>query len=561
MKKITTAALFLMLTGTAFAQEGRVGINTTDPKTTFDVNGKIDGSGKLLTTDITGMQAPRLTRAELTAKGDVLYGADQKGALVYITDVTAGDALTQRINITAAGYYYFDGAVWQKMASASEADFTNDAWVNDAPNTMVKLGTLSDGTTARPAGREFVILDTGNVGIGTTAPNSNAILDLSATNKAILLPRLANKANISSPVNGMVIYDTGKHCYRGYANGAWVNITTCPATVTVASPTYQGTSVISTTGIGYNGENVPTASTITVQVTTDEPTAYNLSATHPGTGLVYSATGNFAAAGTYPVVLQNNGAAIPWATFGVLTMPLTGASNSINLVPRIDIKSIPASATAVVDVTYGTQKWMDRNLGARRVATAIDDVLSYGNHYQWGRPADGHEISVWDGATPTSGRGFHNATKLEDLATSVTPGHPNFILTNAKATSYDWLAKQADPDRWATANQGPCPAGYHVPTDAQWAIADAFNGGALVNGGATVGWDNNTETYNSALKLPSAGYRNRFNGLLNLQGSDGIYWSSTVSGSDARGLGFDSTAASTGNDNRAFGFTVRCLKD
>ena len=89
MKKITTAALFLMLTGTAFAQEGRVGINTTDPKTTFDVNGKIDGSGNLLTTDITGMQAPRLTRAELTAKGDVLYGADQKGALLYITDVTA----------------------------------------------------------------------------------------------------------------------------------------------------------------------------------------------------------------------------------------------------------------------------------------------------------------------------------------------------------------------------------------------------------------------------------------------------------------------------------------
>ena len=546
MKKITTAALFLMLTGTAFAQEGRVGINTTDPKTTFDVNGN-----NLLTTDITGMQAPRLTRAELTAKGNVLYGADQKGALVYITDVTAGDALTQRINITAAGYYYFDGAVWQKMASASEADITNDAWVNDAPNTMVKLGTLSDGTTARPAGREFVILDTGNVGIGTTAPNSNAILDLSATNKAILLPRLANKANISSPVDGMVIYDTGKHCYRGYANGAWVNITTCPATVTVASPTYQGTSVISTTGIGYNGENVPTASTITVQVTTDEPTAYNLSATHPGTGLVYSATGNFAAAGTYPVVLQNNGAAIPWGTFGVLTMPLTGASNSINLVPRIDIKSIPTTHTdwTYNDVTYGTQTWMDRNLGARRVATAINDVLSYGNHYQWGRPADGHEISVWNGATPTSGRGFYDATALEALATSDAPGHPNFILTNV--TPYDWRSDNNN-NRWATANQGPCPVGYHVPTDAQWATADSFGA-----------WNNNTDTYNSALKLPSAGYRDRFNGLLDLQGTYGFYWSSSVSGTtDARYLDFDSTAALTNSSyNRAYGFTVRCLKD
>ena len=531
-----------------FGQDGRVGINTETPKTTFDVNGKKDGSGNLLTTDITGMQAPRLTRAELTAKGDVLYGADQKGALVYITDVTAGDALTQRINITAAGYYYFDGAVWQKMASASEADITNDAWVNDAPNTMVKLGTLSDGTTARPAGREFVILDTGNVGIGTTAPNSNAILDLSATNKAILLPRLANKADISSPVDGMVIYDTGKHCYRGYANGAWVNITTCPTTVTVASPTYQGTSVISTTGIGYNGENVPTASTITVQVTTDEPTAYNLSATHPGTGLVYSATGNFAAAGTYPVVLQNNGAAIPWDTFGVLTMPLTGASNSINLVPRIDVKSIPASATAVVDVTYGTQTWMDRNLGARRVATALNDVLSYGNHYQWGRPADGHEISVWDGATTTSGRGFADATALEALSATTTPGHPNFILTNAG--TFDWLATQADPDRWATANQGPCPAGYHVPTNAEWDTADTFGA-----------WDNNTDTFNSDLKLPSAGLRFRISGVLLTQGTFGHYWSSTVLGTNALNLLFKSTAAHTLRSDRAHGFSVRCFKD
>ena len=270
-----------------FGQDGRVGINTTDPKTTFDVNGKKDGSGNLLTTDITGMQAPRLTRAELTSKGNTLYGTDQKGALIYVTDITGGNSLSQRINITAAGYYYFDGSVWQPIASGTgAADITNDAWVNDATNTMVKLGTLSDGSTTRPSGREFVILDNGNVGIGTTAPNSNAILDLSATNKAILLPRLANKADISSPVDGMVIYDTGKHCYRGYANGAWVNITTCPATVTVASPTYQGTSVISTTGIGYNGENVPTASTITVQVTTDEPTAYNLSATQPCTGML-----------------------------------------------------------------------------------------------------------------------------------------------------------------------------------------------------------------------------------------------------------------------------------
>ena len=388
------------------------------------------------------------------------------------------------------------------------------------------------------------------VGIGTTSPHSSSILDLTASDKALLLPRVTNSNKIATPVNGMMIYAVNPKCFKAYQDGAWLNLTTCStvtSAMTFGAVTYQGTSVINTTGIGYNGEAVPSASTITVQVTVTEPTSYNFSATHAGTGLVYSASGSFAAAGTYPVILQNNGVAIPWGTFGVLTMPLTGASNSINLEPRIDIKSIPASATAIVDVTYGTQTWMDRNLGARRVAAAIDDVLSYGNHYQWGRPADGHEITVWDGATLTSGRGLHDATALGALATSDTPGHSSFILT--EELPFDWRSDNNN-DRWATANQGPCPAGYHVPTDAQWVTADTFGA-----------WNNNTDTFGSALKLPSAGNRNRIDGLLSNQGTYGFYWSSTVSGTNARYLYFNSTAATTTSSGRAYGFTVRCLKD
>ena len=390
------------------------------------------------------------------------------------------------------------------------------------------------------------------VGIGTTSPHSSSILDLTASDKALLIPRVANSNNIATPVNGMMIYAVNPKCFKAYQGGAWVDISPCtaiPSAMTFGAITYQGTSVINTSGIGYNGETVPSASTIKVQVTVTEPTSYNFSATHAGTGLVYSASGSFAAAGTYPVVLQNNGAAIPWGTFGVLTMPLTGASNSINLVPRIDIKSIPASATAVVNVTFGTQTWMDRNLGARRVATALNDVLSYGNHYQWGRPADGHEISVWNGDTHTIGRGFYDATKLENLATSDAPSHPNFILTNNNLTFYDWRDDNNN-NRWATANQGPCPAGYHVPTEADWTTAYSYGA-----------WNGNTATYNSALKLPSAGYRDRILGLLYSQGTLGLYWSSTVSGTAARNLSFGSTAANTNTNTRAFGFSVRCLKD
>ena len=190
--------------------------------------------------------------------------------------------------------------------------------------------------------------------------------------------------------------------------------------------------------------------------------------------------------------------------------------------------------------------WIE-NLGARRKATAINDVLSYGNHYQWGRPADGHEITVWDGATPTSGRGLHGITALEDLATSDTPGHPNFILTDA--VPYDWRDDKNN-NRWATANQGPCPTGYHVPTNTEWNTADTFGA-----------WNNNTDTFNSVLKLPSAGYRSRIDGLLINQGAHGYYWSSTVSGTNARLLYFRSATAFTLNGYRADGYTVRCLRD
>ncbi|REC59484.1 hypothetical protein DRF65_25725 [Chryseobacterium pennae] len=118
MKTKFTQFSAILFTGFSFAQ---VGFNTISPKTTVDVSAKRDTSG--LITDNTqtyGLQAPRLTRAELTAN-TATYSSDQSGALIYITDVTGGDATGQRINVTAMGYYYFDGAVWQRLTQATNA--------------------------------------------------------------------------------------------------------------------------------------------------------------------------------------------------------------------------------------------------------------------------------------------------------------------------------------------------------------------------------------------------------------------------------------------------------
>ena len=142
------AAVIFSSTVSLKAQQARIGINTDAPKSTLDIRGKTanaDGSGTVLNTDITGFQAPRLTRLELTNKGNNLYGADQTGALIYITDISTGDALSQRINITAVGYYYFDGTVWVSVSAGNTGTQTNDWHITG--NAGTTAGTNFVGTT------------------------------------------------------------------------------------------------------------------------------------------------------------------------------------------------------------------------------------------------------------------------------------------------------------------------------------------------------------------------------------------------------------------------------
>lgn len=93
---------------------GQVGINNTSPNATLDVVAKnTNGS------TAEGVIAPRLTGDQIQA-ANAQYGSDQIGTIIYATSaVTTPDATTQ--NITAAGYYYFDGSVWKSMGGTSTA--------------------------------------------------------------------------------------------------------------------------------------------------------------------------------------------------------------------------------------------------------------------------------------------------------------------------------------------------------------------------------------------------------------------------------------------------------
>lgn len=178
--------------------------------------------------------------------------------------------------------------------------------------------------------------------------------------------------------------------------------------------------------------------------------------------------------------------------------------------------------------------WMDRNLGAPSVATAFNDATAYGDLFQWGRLDDGHQ-------TPTSGT-------TTTLSSTDVPGNANFI--KAPDTPYDWRSPQNN-NLWQNGLNVPAPLGWHVPTSAECQ--------ALIT---AEGITNYNTAYSSTLKLTAAGFRFTIDASLYGLGAYGYYWSSSVSGSSALSFYFDASTVSPADvDYRAFGFTVRLIKD
>lgn len=113
MKKIfiiTTSVLSTLF----FAQ---IGINTPTPAATLDVVAKNTNG-----TSSEGIIAPRLSGDQIKS-ADGQYLSPQMGAMVYATNAVNGPT-TKTVKITAPGYYYFDGAIWQKMGQ--DSSFSGD---------------------------------------------------------------------------------------------------------------------------------------------------------------------------------------------------------------------------------------------------------------------------------------------------------------------------------------------------------------------------------------------------------------------------------------------------
>jgi hypothetical protein len=180
---------------------------------------------------------------------------------------------------------------------------------------------------------------------------------------------------------------------------------------------------------------------------------------------------------------------------------------------------------------------MDRNLGAAYVAESATDYLAYASLYQWGRLSDGHQLINWNSST--SGTPVNGSTTTK--STTNTPANALFITSGS-----DWRSTQND-GLWQAGSQvnNPCPAGFRVPTIAEWEAETNIT---------------NIATAFEKLKLVVAGKRQNSDATLGNAGTGAGYWSATVNGTDANSRGFNSISTNSNSDNRGSGFSVRCLK-
>jgi hypothetical protein len=197
-KSFLAGTIALMMSGAAL--NAQVGVNTDTPKATLDVMGK--------PSDVTvadGFIAPRLTGNEIKAK-DALYGTDQTGVVVYVT-AAASPVSTKTANVTATGYYYFDGTVWQSLQSKTSI---TDKWFY-MPSIVFDVSTEGTGftknlyqeftkqlnSTAAPVIRS---VDTPEAVLATVPSATDFYYYVTAYDPAVF-------ANISINTSGVMTYD------------------------------------------------------------------------------------------------------------------------------------------------------------------------------------------------------------------------------------------------------------------------------------------------------------------------------------------------------------------
>jgi hypothetical protein len=365
----------------------------------------------------------------------------------------------------------------------------------------------------------------GSLGIGTASPNTAALVDISSTTKGFLPPRMtyAQRNAIVNPVEGLMVFCTNCRpdetgCISLYFGGQWLNLAgNCELPVTPV----EGIHVQTNGQIIWNWSAVPIANGYKWNIIDNYATATDMgtATSKTETGLAqgesytryvwaYNACGN-----SETVVMQ--GQALSCGT------SFTRAHSAGTIAPV----SKTASYGTVTNIPGETAKcWITRNLGASLQPATVDDATEPPAGWYWQ---------------------FNRSQGYKHDGTTRTPN-----------TTWIWITPSDEIKDWESAND-PCSlllgSAWRLPTRTEWTNVDASGS-----------WTNWNGPFSSGLRIHAAGYLNSISGSLDYRGVYGTYWSSTQATSSTT-LGWDLNFSSVNSymrtDLKAYGFSVRCLRD
>jgi uncharacterized protein (TIGR02145 family) len=466
----------------------------------------------------------------------------------------------------------------------------------------------------------------GQVVIGGTDPDTSAVLDIQSLNKGVLLPRLSmsQRDAIISPATSLVIFNTTTNCLEVNlgkpASAEWVRIK-C-RTGNISSLNCSSASVTGLTiKIPYtdgNGGVYDSQSATSTGIT-------GLTATLPagnyadGSGsLSWLVSGAPTAPGIATFSLSSGGysCSVPFtvvASGAISALDCADAAITGTLEAFVAASGVSASVPykGANGAVYDAQSFTSTGVTGLTAVLNAGILASGAGAFTWsitGTPANSGTASF---ALSICGqsctlnipvlfpvcRAKISLTEYRDfmchnLGAANTDADPFTPSWEINGGYWQWGRKQqaaAGPsgpgvsdaddgvaDGWNTTNgswsdgtktaNDPCPAGYRVPTRAQW--DDVLSNNALTNVGS---WISSSTNYSSGkmigniLFLPAAGGRNgNSGGTLYGRGDFGRYWGSTEYGSDSDSawyLRFDSGSALTYYLGRTYGFSIRCIAE
>lgn len=145
---------------------------------------------------------------------DVVGGTAQANVLLSGNDFTILDAGAGFKRVSWSGYNMGlvipNGSTFRVMYTVQSAvNIPTAGWTDDG--TVVRLNSSTD-----------------QVGIGTSSPNARAKVQIDSTTQGFLTPRMtsAQKNAISSPPNGLEVWDTDLNEKQVYTGSAWVALST-----------------------------------------------------------------------------------------------------------------------------------------------------------------------------------------------------------------------------------------------------------------------------------------------------------------------------------------------